>query len=137
MAIEQVLKHRYLLLARGRDRLETFRKFLIIVFRFYISYSLGDAIDWKRINNLRERSVGTFLLLARGRDRLETPERMTQAIMTHSLLLLARGRDRLETLQHQGLPQYTYRLLLARGRDRLETEHQLDVLDSCNQSPTR
>ncbi len=61
-----------LLLARGRDRLETLSEILSLHY-----------LD--------------FLLLARGRDRLET--KLHEAgIDLHSIhLLLARGRDRLET----------------------------------------
>ena len=60
-----------LLLARGRDRLETFiNKLLHHVSRF--SYSLGDAIDWKLLFRSFDFSHFSFLLLARGRDRLET-----------------------------------------------------------------
>ena len=36
-----------LLLARGRDRLETLQVMLNFPFKLFISYSLGDAIDWK------------------------------------------------------------------------------------------
>ena len=60
-----------LLLARGRDRLET-------------------------LQGKEPTKVSANLLLARGRDRLETG---LAAYMTSPLLplLLARGRDRLET----------------------------------------
>ena len=37
-----------------------------------VSYSLGDAIDWKRIDSHDRRIPSIILLLARGRDRLET-----------------------------------------------------------------
>ena len=60
-----------LLLARGRDRLETVEETQTRQMTS-ISYSLGDAIDWKhrlRVNNVAET---LRLLLARGRDRLET-----------------------------------------------------------------
>ena len=61
-----------LLLARGRDRLETtllkqLKKVLLL-----LSYSLGDAIDWKLKDLLVAAITGGLLLLARGRDRLET-----------------------------------------------------------------
>ena len=61
-----------LLLARGRDRLET------------SSLAL-------------EPSFFLILLLARGRDRLETPKSHLNMVFEHRNLLLARGRDRLET----------------------------------------
>ena len=40
--------HLCLLLARGRDRLETKSVKIVNVKGFNISYSLGDAIDWKQ-----------------------------------------------------------------------------------------
>ena len=42
------------LLARGRDRLETWRSFACPRFA-YVPYSLGDAIDWKRMELIGER----------------------------------------------------------------------------------
>ena len=62
----------FLLLARGRDRLETYR-----------------LHDTKQI-------LDTCLLLARGRDRLETSH-LSPLCRQYLYLLLARGRDRLET----------------------------------------
>ena len=42
---------------------------------FNISYSLGDAIDWKlTLRNVAIWAVVFVLLLARGRDRLETTQ---------------------------------------------------------------
>ena len=62
-----------------------------------ISYSLGDAIDWK----LKTITVDVYrlhiLLLARGRDRLETEDYAAAYNPAIQALLLARGRDRLET----------------------------------------
>ena len=63
-----------LLLARGRDRLETFS----VEKKHYhssalFSYSLGDAIDWKPGSMVAGQLQPIYLLLARGRDRLETP----------------------------------------------------------------
>ena len=40
--------YKFLLLARGRDRLETATPFMVIGILNHISYSLGDAIDWKQ-----------------------------------------------------------------------------------------
>ena len=86
-----------------------------------ISYSLGDAIDWKLIHcrSHNEAPVG-YLLLARGRDRLET-EMMIPPLRLQVFLLLARGRDRLETILKSCEANRKSYLLLARGRDRLET----------------
>ena len=61
-----------LLLARGRDRLET---------------TLACVLA----------AIATDLLLARGRDRLETRAKNIAVNCDLSSLLLARGRDRLET----------------------------------------
>ena len=61
----------HLLLARGRDRLET-RFAAVPALYVRISYSLGDAIDWKQYSWVRIKIVIRDLLLARGRDRLET-----------------------------------------------------------------
>ena len=62
-----------LLLARGRDRLET-TVVACANLLFMVSYSLGDAIDWKlnRVFADPSRPDAINLLLARGRDRLET-----------------------------------------------------------------
>ena len=60
-----------LLLARGRDRLET-RYTLQWTADFRLSYSLGDAIDWKLGKSVEFKYQKSDLLLARGRDRLET-----------------------------------------------------------------
>ncbi|MFN9818512.1 MAG: hypothetical protein ACK56Y_10900 [Pseudanabaena sp.] len=38
-----------------------------------VSYSLGDAIDWKQVVPIIQACVEVYLLLARERDRLETP----------------------------------------------------------------
>ena len=59
-----------LLLARGRDRLETLPTDKA-TFPVAISYSLGDAIDWKQLAAILSVDF-MHLLLARGRDRLET-----------------------------------------------------------------
>ena len=61
----------FLLLARGRDRLETSGDRPDSRMACLLSYSLGDAIDWKHLF-LSSPSASSFLLLARGRDRLET-----------------------------------------------------------------
>ena len=85
-----------LLLARGRDRLETrhaqMGTSVLACFSYSlgdaidwkqqyprrrevverVSYSLGDAIDWKLDHSDKTVGVSGFLLLARGRDRLET-----------------------------------------------------------------
>ena len=62
-----------LLLARGRDRLETERMLFALYLSLEFSYSLGDAIDWKPIKLINTNTDSSFiLLLARGRDRLET-----------------------------------------------------------------
>ena len=139
-----------LLLARGRDRLETISSIrsssneveisyslgdaidwklflsLISICIFSLSYSLGDAIDWKHEKDI-DPLFGPldFLLLARGRDRLETPVLMSLFNSWKPCLLLARGRDRLETRAANLLFRELialFSLLLARGRDRLETE---------------
>ena len=60
-----------LLLARGRDRLETAIVHQITRLQV-VSYSLGDAIDWKLFLIPNNIIVSLDLLLARGRDRLET-----------------------------------------------------------------
>ena len=64
----------FLLLARGRDRLETSGDRPDSRMACLLSYSLGDAIDWKHLF-LSSPSASSFLLLARGRDRLETVEK--------------------------------------------------------------
>ena len=62
-----------------------------------VSYSLGDAIDWKRTPfQFLVEAIVSNLLLARGRDRLETAVFPVIGVCDF-LLLLARGRDRLET----------------------------------------
>ena len=85
----------HLLLARGRDRLET-RFAAVPALYVRISYSLGDAIDWKQYSWVRIKIVIRDLLLARGRDRLETFGSVSPSGEMVDLLL-ARGRDRLET----------------------------------------
>ena len=111
-----------------------------------VSYSLGDAIDWKRVIIDFLIAEWDIPLLARGRDRLETSTPLSQSqsgnIFSYSLgdaidwkqvqekvlgalrcfSLLARGRDRLETSCQLSLAVYMLFPLLARGRDRLETE---------------
>ena len=61
-----------LLLARGRDRLETKTYTKRFATLLDVSYSLGDAIDWKLFLPYIFIILFPFLLLARGRDRLET-----------------------------------------------------------------
>ena len=67
--------------------------------RSSIPYSLGDAIDWKRLALRVNGSNGSGVspLLARGRDRLETLFILFILFIISFLPLLARGRDRLET----------------------------------------
>ena len=60
-----------LLLARGRDRLETGSSQMLLP-NLSLSYSLGDAIDWKLLDGGLLSIDLITLLLARGRDRLET-----------------------------------------------------------------
>ena len=62
---------KHLLLARGRDRLETWYCCQYLVTKDLVSYSLGDAIDWK-LDAIASARGSISLLLARGRDRLET-----------------------------------------------------------------
>ena len=93
-----------LLLARGRDRLETtWKQRLFGLFGLFsyslgdaidwkqhhtsivflgviISYSLGDAIDWKLPQTLEKKASKSSLLLARGRDRLETVNQRTDLL---------------------------------------------------------
>ena len=112
----------YLLLARRRDRLETVAPLILLLLPLHISYSLGDAIDWKHQLNHEPLLLLDDLLLARGRDRLEIsrylayPVRfadvsyslgdaidwipLIDGIIVNLLIapLLARGCDRLETL---------------------------------------
>ena len=69
-----------------------------------IPYSLGDAIDWKRLLFDCFKLL-VCPLLARGRDRLETRGELRLVGYGDSSPLLARGRDRLETLVNaSGLP---------------------------------
>ncbi len=86
----------YLLLARGRDRLETKTCRSTCFHRYRSSYLLGDAIDWKRPYGLEVDDIFFDLLLARGCDQLEKPANETTS-MDAASLLLARGRDQLET----------------------------------------
>ena len=87
-----------------------------------LSYSLGDAIDWKRHQIWTQYLLAPVLLLARGRDRLETFREIVGSRF-YFCLLLARGRDRLESLGNFDVCVLFNcdNLLLARGRDRLET----------------
>ena len=88
-----------LLLARGRDRLETpAHNTTTSSDSNLVSYSLGDAIDWKQTQINQPDDALTILLLARGRDRLETQAIQCSNRLEKSCLLLARGRDRLETI---------------------------------------
>ena len=77
-----------LLLARGRDRLETLDNVIARIYSF-VSYSLGNAIDWKLFQAFSPRCLPPCLLLARGRDRLKTPcaghHFLTRRIVSYSL----------------------------------------------------
>ncbi len=88
---------------------------------YVLSYSLGDAIDWK-LHAVANETKLLNLLLARGCDRLETSMLGARYRLSFANLLLARGCDRLET--HHGYSKLLMYLLLllARGCDRLETK---------------
>ena len=91
----------YLLLARGRDRLETETFERLLDLRPQISYSLGDAIDWK-LRSDRFDGIEIFVSYSLG-DAIN----WKLVIFSHALwrcfnLLLARGCDRLETREHTG-----------------------------------
>ena len=110
-----------LLLARGRDRLETDHYKYSVGTGYGISYSLGDAIDWKRRES-RSLPFAFWALSYSLGDAIDWKlvEYNYKSIYS-SFLLLARGRDRLETLLSLSSTASLMHLLLARGRDRLET----------------
>ena len=85
-----------------------------------VSYSLGDAIDWKQSLPCWQQLEAAYLLLARGRDRLETHICVACIVELPRDPLLARGRDRLETPENLAMLHTQHCLLLARGCDRLE-----------------
>ncbi|MFN9835224.1 MAG: hypothetical protein ACK56L_03885 [Pseudanabaena sp.] len=52
--------------------METPNRCYTVLFLSNLSYSLGDAIDWKHSIALAIHRYYRYLLIARGRDRLET-----------------------------------------------------------------
>ena len=90
-----------------------------------ISYSLGDAIDWKQLSIVRQPRISVCLLLARGRDRLETLDK--QALIRHFVcLLLARGRDRLETSMRSRIDNLKSDISYSLG-DAIDWKHDLAI----------
>ena len=109
-----------LLLARGRDRLETRHAQMGTSVLACFSYSLGDAIDWKQ-QYPRRREVVERVSYSLG-DAIDWKlDHSDKTVGVSGFLLLARGRDRLETLKFCFSQASFVNLLLARGRDRLET----------------
>ena len=87
----------YLLLARGRDRLETSVPVLEVCFVLQVSYSLGDAIDWKPRRDFSMLFAPLTLSYSLG-DAIDWKLYVYRVcVYIPCVLLLARGRDRLET----------------------------------------
>ena len=134
-----------LLLARGRDRLETLVKMFVNTLQESFSYSLGDAIDWKHTNkrysnyysvlsyslgdaidwklNLRLSPVGVGSVSYSLGDAIDWKQQFRRLGVSRLLLSYSLG-DAIDwkLLIAMSLSPVLFDvLLLARGRDRLET----------------
>ena len=104
------------------DAIDWKRHFIVFCHLFSsISYSLGDAIDWKQKLNQNFSIFVCKVSYSLG-DAIDWKRYCTDlGDRVSTVLLLARGRDWLETIYIPINQRVNNVLLLARGRDWLET----------------
>ena len=126
-----------LLLARGRDRLETFSTPFSRIVTQILSYSLGDAIDWKLYKALQSDQVTRTISYSLG-DAIDWKLGDSTSFVVGRCVSYSLG-DAIDWKRNVSLEgdSFSVCLLLARGRDRLETTNSSYSVEVIISSPTR